>query len=161
MLCVNCGRANPDETFFCEACGKRLPDRSLYTVMTTPKTIDSKLKFVQELCDSVKQEKVSLEDFAAEISSMYDTVNENAEYIREEAKVDDYESYSSEEMEVGYRGLELWLSGLTELYSYTETLDPISLKNGLKQVAEGNDCINKAMYFNELKRDTEGSSGKI
>ncbi len=161
MLCVNCGRDNREETFFCESCGKRLPDRSLYTVMATPKIIDSKVKLMQSLCDSVKKEEISLEEFGTKISSTYDSIAADAEEIREVAKTDDYESYSSEEMDIGYRGLELWMAGLTELYSYTELLDPDLLKTGMRKIAEGNDFINKAIYFNELKRDTEGSSGKI
>jgi len=161
MLCLKCGCPNDDQTFYCARCGKRLLDIATYNQMTAPIAIDSRLKYVMKLCEDVQKEAISVEEYGEKILGYHTSMTADVAYIREAAKEDDYEAYSPEEMEIGYRGIGLWIAGLEELYSYLEILDTDLIKSGLKKIKEGNECINKAIYYNELKRDTEGTSGKI
>ena len=161
MLCVKCGYDNQLETFYCQNCGKRLPESSMYNVMSTPNTIDTRLKSIKKLCEDVQNEVISIEVYSEQIIEIYNSITNDSLEIREVAQEDDYEGYSPEETEIGYLGLELWLEGLEELYAYIDILDTDFIKSGLKKIVEGNDCINKAIYYNELKRDTEGTQGKI
>lgn len=161
MICVKCGCNNDNETLYCTNCGKRLPDISMYNVMTSPTIIDSRLKLVIKLCEDIQKEKVTHEVYAEQLLNIHASISSSFEELREVEKEDGYGEYSPDEMEVGFRGLELWLAGIEEVYSYIDTLDSDLIKSGLKKIREGNDCINKAIYYNILKRDTEGTQGKI
>lgn len=161
MICLKCGKMNPDTEKFCQHCGKRLPDASLLTVMKTPNVIDSLLKKTIKMVKDFESGQLPVEEYVDQLVALNDHFIESRNNVQEDAKEDDYEAYSPDEMNFGYRGIDLWMEGIEELLLFADTQDITYMNSGLKKIQEGNDLVNKAMYYNELKRDTEGSSGLI
>ena len=159
MLCLKCGTENPNEQMFCTACGKRLPEASLLTVMTSPNIEDGLLREIKQIVADFKAGKISQIEFCDILQKHYENFENTHSMVQETAQEDDYESYSPDEMNFGYKGFRLWMEGLAELQEYSEIMDESIFSVAMKKIEEGNECINKAIYYNEIKRDTEGSSG--
>ncbi len=161
MICLKCGEDNPEQQMYCLVCGKRLPDVSLITVMKVPTTEDTLLREVIENLNDLKEGNLSPDDFSVLMTKHFHAFEDALATVQTEAQIDDYESYSPDEMRSGYQGFELWMEGLADLSMFAETFDEEYSVSGIRKITEGNDYVNKAIYYNELVRDNEGTSGLI
>ena len=162
MLCMRCGRDNIDNgSGHCMYCQAKLPSMSLYQVMNSPAMETSRLDEVKRYCDGVLDGSVPIENFADFISATYNHLVSLSSGIYEIVEAENYIQDSPEEIESGYEGMNLWETGLMEIYAYIEDSDEAHIKNGLDMITRGNELVNVAMQINREQRNIEGVSGKI
>lgn len=160
MLCVKCGYDNPPGSTSCLNCKVMLSNINFYK-MLEPAVRNSRLKKIQEYCEGVLKEAVSVEEFALFLSSTYQHLVKLGEEIRDIVHEEDYDSFSPDEVEKGYEGMQLYEEGLSHIYLYVEDLNEEHIREGLEMVSKGNEYINKAMTLNREFRETEGVDGTL
>lgn len=162
MICMKCGRDNVSNgSTYCSYCNAKLPSSSFMDVMSTPKYETSRLNDVTQYCDCILAGTVSMEDFANYISLTYEHLAGLSAGIYQTVEEDAYSEVANDEVESGFEGMQLWESGLSEIYAYTEDMDEAHIKNGLDMVRRGNDLINKAMIMNRNSRSIDGVHGTL
>lgn len=163
MICMKCGQENPDDAMstFCQYCNTKLPPRGLYNILAMPSVEESRLNAVKQKCDEVLDGSLEMQDFADFIYSNYDKINLVTAEICELVDGEDYMSVSSDEVNAGYEGLQLWSDGLSEIYAYSEDNDESHISSGLAMISKGNELVNLAMKINRDSRNEEGVIGTL
>ncbi len=89
------------------------------------------------------------EDFIEELSQALQKREEDIRQIEIPPEaVEDFR----EELEVGFRGIQLWHEGVARMALFTEEMDVTHLEEGLELCGQGNEHINEAMRINRDNR---------
>jgi len=150
MLCPKCQAANPRGSKFCQNCQSILlaiPGDFLEDPQTVPLT--GRLESVKDVCEMVKKGEITLDEFSAFLSSVSNLLAVKAEEITELVESSNYASQAPQEVEAGFKGMDLYEAGLTNMILFISTGDPAVLDEGLKMIAQGNEFINQAMELNQ------------
>jgi len=97
----------------------------------------------------VKKGEITLDEFSAFLSSVSNLLAVKAEEITELVESSNYASQAPQEVEAGFKGMDLYEAGLTNMILFISTGDPAVLDEGLKMIAQGNEFINQAMELNQ------------
>lgn len=119
--------------------------------MQPPPKLTTHLVQIQQAARDVTLGQISVGEFATQIARLQQLfqrrLDEVRALIRDEVP-DDFLPEIADEMNVGQRGIELYLAATDAFLAYVETRDLDQIQRGLTLSAEANELVNQALMRN-------------
>ncbi len=152
IVCLSCGTANGG-TGYCSQCNAPLPKIDPNSNMSGTGHQTGRFEQIRDACDKVRTQAWTLEEFEQFISNLFNFLEGHKNAIIGYVKETGYFEYGSQEVEMGFTGVQRYEEGLELIYTYIEDGVPESvLDQGLQMIWEGNEMINEAMRENRAAR---------
>ena len=150
-VCLSCGHTNQGGGY-CVCCNAPLP-------RIEPARLEpwghqtGRFEQIRDACEKVRSQAWTLEEFEQFISNLFNFLEGHKNAIIGYVKETGYFEYGSQEVEMGFTGVQRYEEGLELIYTYIEDGVPESvLDQGLQMIWEGNEMINEAMRENRAAR---------
>lgn len=102
--------------------------------------------------EDLQQGRSSLEEYSAAIENQLVQLEERGRDIIDNLVSSSYKDENSEEVAIGWEGVQNYQSGVETLWKFVEDGDDTRFNEGLRQVYSGNQQIIEAMKINRLSR---------
>lgn len=117
-----------------------------------PTPVNERYNQLRTAGEGVLSGHMSLDDFTVFIQNISRTLAAKAQEIRDIDIPAEASDDFTEELEVGFAGIELYERGVEEMALFLQDQNPGHIAQGLSVVAEGNERINDAMRINRENR---------
>jgi len=150
MICPNCQTVNSKGSKFCQNCGSPiLPVPDGFVEPQTPPPVKGRLESIKEVSEMARKGEITLDEFANFLSTISNVLAIKAEEIVELIEENQYAQQAPQEVEAGFKGMDLYEQGLAALMLFLSSGDPVNLDEGLQMIEAGNEYINQAMNLNQ------------
>ena len=96
--------------------------------------------------------EITAEEFSETLTNIAIELANKTDEIVEEVESSGYYSDASEEVEAGFKGIDLYEQGLAKMILFLGEGNSDYLDEGLELITQGNDFINEAMRLNRDAR---------
>lgn len=117
-----------------------------------PPKVNERYMQLKEAGEKVKSGEWSIEEYGSFLSEIHQILSQKEQEIREIEIPEEAVEEFSEELNVGFNGIELYNQGISNMMLYLEDENPDHIDYGLELVHEGNEKINEAMRINRENR---------
>jgi len=151
LLCLKCGYKNSAGANYCERCSAALP-KMTQTETGPPPKVNERYMQLKEAGEKVKNGEWTIEEYGKFLGEIQQVLALKESEIREIEIPEEAIEEFSEELEVGFNGIELYNQGISNMMLYLEDQNPDHIDYGLELVNDGNEKINEAMRINRENR---------
>lgn len=152
MICIKCGSHNPQGYLFCLSCNSPLPKIDETEMMVLHEEVTDRLRSIESSGLKARRGEISLEEFSDFIVRTLNILGAKEQEISEFVEETGYREDASQELDIGFQGMNLYVEGLRTMLDFAQDGDPSHLDAGLELVKKGNDLINQAMTINRRAR---------
>ena len=114
--------------------------------------VTERLDKIKAVCEQVCEEEISLEEFSNFCVQLSEELAVKANEILETVESTGYAKDAPQEVEAGFKGIDLYEQGLTKMILFIGEGNPDYLDEALEMLSQGNDYINEAMSLNRQAR---------
>lgn len=119
--------------------------------MQPPPKLTTHLVQIQQAARDVTLGQIGIDAFEAQITRLKQLFERKLDDVRvlvRDEVPDDFLPEIADEMNVGQRGIELYITALNAFLAYVETRDLEQIQRGLALSIEANDLVNQALLKN-------------
>ncbi len=150
LQCAECAYINPADETVCQCCNSRLG----YVRPSTRPDVEAttgRYRKIRARVEELQAGQVTLDAFTRYLEELTEELTARAQSIHEDLEA--YRQDNADEVEAGLDGVEKYEAGVSELWAYTQDLEPSHLEQGLLLVWDGNMRIVEAMRINRENRE--------
>ena len=153
IICVKCGHQNADSLNRCEECGAQLPRiAGGVSKEPEPEYVNERVRELQDAAQKALSGEWTPEQLGDYLENILSFFAEREQGIRSiEIPPEAIEDFR-EELENGFKGIQLFYEGVSCMSQFAEQPDPVFLEEGMELVRQGNDHLNEAMRINRSQR---------
>lgn len=152
MLCLMCGHENPEQATICINCKTPIPKMNSMISSAPPTKVNERYLQIKAASDQVLAGTWTIDEYSAFLHDLKAVLSQKEQEIREVEIPEEALEEFSEELTVGYRGIDLYNEGISYLMKYLEDTNPVNITHGMNLIFEGNERINEAMRINRENR---------
>lgn len=119
--------------------------------MQPPPKLTTHLVQIQQAARDVTLGQIGVDEFGAQVTRLQQLFKRKLDDVRaliRDEVPDDFLPEIADELNVGQRGIELYLTATDALLAYVETRDLEHIQRGLVLSAEANELVNQALVKN-------------